>query len=315
MNSPRILVIGSVSYIYILEMKRIPKSGENIVERNYIMTPGGTGGNAAIMLSRIGCSPILCTHVANDSNGRHLIDYLGNQGVDTRFVSISVKGRTGMEVVMLTETESNRTVVYRGANELLDADDVETAAYTSYPDAIFVQLSAPRTAVSAAVEYAEGQKIPVYMYAGYDAVDFPFDRLGEVKMFIADEKCVTAITGETQFSNKDYSKIIRKLADYIKSEYYVIKLSNGVSILFENPLYYLCPPINLVEVIDPSTAADTYAAAFTRELIFTKDINRAAKFASIIEAMTISGRGGALSIPKYESIPKFITDRNIKFEL
>jgi len=313
-NKPRILVVGNASLDLILEMNQIPPGGETSKEHTYLYVPGGTGGNAALMLSRLGCYTLLCSRISSDTNGNALMTHYKKSHIDTRFISIDRRPRTGLEVIMLTETESNRSIIYPGANERISPGDVESAVL-SLPDAVFISLSVPPDAADAAVKIANKKGIPVFVNAGRADPNFPLERLGKLKSFITDSAGITAFTGITKFSLASLPQIAMAIANKVEAETYAIKLPNGSTLIYDNIYYNVITPPCDAEIIDPSTAADTFAAAFTYELHTGGNMRRAAEFAGIVETMTITGAGASLSIPTYENIRNFISEKGVNFKL
>lgn len=308
----RILVIGSANQNLILTMNRIPAGGETLTERNYFYVPGGSGTNAALMFTKLGGDCILCSRVANDANGRFLNNFYQKNGIDPRFISTDERTRTGLEVVLMTGTDSNRNIVYPGANLRLNSGDAEYAM-TCLPDALFFHVGLPSSPLVAASRIAGEKGIPVFVDAGHRDPEFPLESVENVRIFITDQEGVYDYTGCTEVNAGTYIQVCMALANRITSDYYVVKLKNGVALSYDNTFYNLHVPPCEVEIVDPATASDTFAAALVFEFLQSGSINHACRFANIVESITLSGSGASSSVPSADRIAAFIAENKIDF--
>ena len=86
---------------------------------------GGGATNTAFSFARLGLKPAFLGKIGDDEAGKALIKELQEAGVDTSFHIVSKRRSTGYSVI-LTSFEGDRTVlVYRGANSVLDAEDID----------------------------------------------------------------------------------------------------------------------------------------------------------------------------------------------
>lgn len=311
----RVLVVGSTSLDILLHMDDIPEAGESAAGQGYRYAAGGCGTIAALMFARLGLDPVLCSRTARDANGMRLNDLFLRNGIDSRFVTMEPRGFTGLCAVISTSADANRTVVYEGANRLLSEDDIE-AAMTCCPDAVFLQLSVPERAALAASEFASRRGVPVYIYTGTTASDFPLSKLDKTEVFITDEKGVTLYTGHTVFRQSTFVQICMALASAVEAKYYVVKLRNGNTIVSNNMILRVyTPPCETIET-DPATALDAFAATLTAEYLRCRNMERAVRLAGIVEAMTRSGEGASRSLPRTaQDIQKFVNDNGIDFKV
>jgi ribokinase len=308
----RILVIGSANQDLILPMQYIPAGGETITEQTYVYIPGGSGTNAALMFARLGCDCVFCSRIAKDANGRYLTDFYRKNGIDTRFVSIDEKSRTGLEIIIITDTDSNRNIIYPGANSRLSKSDTEFAM-TCMPDALFFHTGLPPAPLIHAVKIAKEKGIPVFVDAGHACPDFPLESLENVCIFITNQDGIYDFTGCREFNQNTYIQVCMALANRVTADFYVIKLKNGIALSYDNTFYKLHVPPCEVEIADPATAVDTFAASLVYDFIRNNRIDRACKFANIVESITLSGAGASASVPGTEKIKRFIEENNIDF--
>ena len=114
-------VVGSINMDFILSMERVPEAGENVLGKDYGYACGGKGANQAIGLARLGAKTKMIGKVADDANGKKLLENLKDNGIDIS--GVSDKGsQTGLAAIILDGEGRNRIVVYEGANSEIDPE-------------------------------------------------------------------------------------------------------------------------------------------------------------------------------------------------
>lgn len=90
--------------------------------------PGGAPANVAVAASRLGAQSAFIGKVGDDLFGRHLIEVLKQQGVDTRGIRVSRTARTTMAIIALPDRHRAEFVFYRnpGADLLLQVGELDT---------------------------------------------------------------------------------------------------------------------------------------------------------------------------------------------
>lgn len=311
----RVLVIGPSCLDILLFMNELPDAGKITTGPGYRFAAGGSGTLSALMLARLDMDAILCTRIARDANGTRLNDFLVRNKIDTRFVTFEPRGFTGLDSIIITASESNRTIVYEGANNQLSEEDVESAM-TCFPDAVLLNLSVPERVAIAASEFARSQGIPLFTTTGNSVPKPEVGRLARSEVFIASEDAVAEYTGITDFKQNTMVKAFISLANVVDAKYYVIKLKNGNTYISDNMILRLYTQPSATQVNDPSTAFDAFSATLTAEYLRRKSIERATKFATIVENMTQQGEGASRSLPRsVADIQKFISENEIDFKL
>ena len=192
---PRILVVGSSNIDFVCRMDRVPMQGETMLcDGSYAFVPGGKGANTAVAAARLGGDVVFCTRVGDDSYGEQLAEKYKAEGIDVRFVNMDKSARTGLAVIMVEQTGHNRIVVYPGANLKLSTYDVESA-FTSYPDALLMQLEIDSETVVAAANLASRNGTKVFLDAGPATPEFPLEKLGKLEVLSPNETETKILTG------------------------------------------------------------------------------------------------------------------------
>ncbi len=94
--------------------------GAKIGIQKAFFTFGGGAANTAVAFSRLGLKVATILRVGNDEDGRAVIDNLKRNKVDTKFIQLDEKAKTGFSfIVTFGPTMEHTAFLYRGANDEL----------------------------------------------------------------------------------------------------------------------------------------------------------------------------------------------------
>ena len=115
---PELLVTGALNWDLNLFVKRLPKSGEEVVVERIERVPGGKGGNVSVAAARIlGSKRVaLMACVGKDEVGRKQISILKEEGVDTTAIQVLDRVESGQAYITVDEMGTNVIETHFGAN-------------------------------------------------------------------------------------------------------------------------------------------------------------------------------------------------------
>ena len=299
----RILVIGTVGVDLQMGFDFLPGGGQTVLGTRFRFLPGGKGTVTSVAVSRLGDESLICTRVGRDMNASRLRTVFSEEGIDDRFLISDREHGTGLTVLMTDSTGAQRAVVYPGANSFLDRDNVESA-FTSYPDAVLLQFEMPEEVVLASVEYAARQQVPILIDPVPVRKDFPFSSLGKVTFFTPNENETFLYTGIAPEGPEKCLRACQGLKSFVAAEYYVLKLGSSGSFVYDGTYYDVIPSYDVVPR-DGSGAGDSFNAALLSEYLRTGNIHRAASFANLAAALTVSSPGLIPSLPTRADVEAF----------
>lgn len=305
----RILVVGSSNIDFVCRMDRVPVQGETMISNdNYAFVPGGKGANTAVAAARLGGDVVFCTRVGDDSYGEQLIEKYSSEGIDTRFVSLDRGARTGLAVIMVEGSGHNRIVVYPGANMNLDEDDVDSA-FTTYPDALLLQLETDRETVVAATRFARKKGAKVFLDAGPVTPDFPLEQLSNLEVLSPNETETRILTGITPNSSDNCLRACVALMNRVPCKYVVLKLGDRGCFVYDGThCHHLAPlEISTDEIVDTTAAGDAFTAALAvRYMENGNDIIDACEFANAVGGYVVTKPGAIPSLPTIRELKAFL---------
>ncbi len=128
------------------------------------MAGGGKGANQAVAAARAGGLVTFVARIGDDVFGERALAGFAADGIDTRFVLRTSGAASGIALIDVDDRGENSISVASGANALLSAADVESAADAfAAADIVLVQLESPIETVEAAVRKAGERGIPVIL--------------------------------------------------------------------------------------------------------------------------------------------------------
>ena len=282
-----------------------------ISDGTYAFVPGGKGANTAVAASRLGADVIFCTRVGDDSYGQQLVEKYKNEGIDTRFVTLDRGARTGLAVIMVEESGHNRIVVYSGANANLDEDDVDSA-FTTYPDALVMQLEIDRQAVIAAASLAKKKGTKVFLDAGPATADFPLEQLGRLEVLSPNETETRILTGITPNSSDNCLRACVALMNRVPCKYVVLKLGDRGCFVYDGTHCHHLAPLDVGEVVDTTAAGDAFTAALAvRYMQNGNDILDACEFANAVGGYVVTKAGAFPSLPTVKELREFLENGEV----
>ena len=294
-------VVGSINADLILRTERVPQSGESMTGTSYGHANGGKGANQAIGLARLGAKTKMIGKVADDENGRRLIDNLKKNGVDSSCVATD-GSQTGLAVIILDAEGKNRIIVYEGANAEI-TPSFAADSITDDLDLLLVQFETKEETVIAAVNKAIEKGITTVIDCG-PAKQFALEKMQGATIISPNETETEALTGIYPESNEDILKASEMLMDRSKAKFVVLKLGErGCSVWDGENLKFL--PAYKGKVVDTTAAGDCFTAAMALEFIRSGDIYSACDIGNKAGCIAVGRMGADASMPSAEDIINF----------
>jgi len=115
-----IAVVGSINMDLVLELERLPRSGETVSGGRASLYPGGKGANQAVAVARLGTEVEFFGAVGDDSYGKRLVRGLTENGVGATSIEIKQNVASGLATIWVDAAGENAIAVASGANAHVD---------------------------------------------------------------------------------------------------------------------------------------------------------------------------------------------------
>lgn len=297
----RAAVVGSINMDIILNMERVPDVGENVLGTTYGNACGGKGANQATGLARLGAKTKMIGKVANDENGKTLIDNLKKNNIDASCVATDGT-QTGMAAIIIDGQGRNRIVVYEGANAEMVPSEA-SACIGSDLDLLLVQFETSEDVVVECVNRAIQQNITTVIDCG-PAKNFNLERMQGATIISPNENETQALSGIFPEDKDSVLKASQIIMERSKAQYVVLKLGSRGCSVWDGKSLKIMPPYES-KVVDTTAAGDSFTAALALEYKRCGDIYAACDMANKAGAIAVSRMGAEASMPTVDDLMNF----------
>ena len=297
----RAAVMGSINMDIILNMQKVPETGENVLGTTYGNACGGKGANQATGLARLGAETKMIGKVADDENGKALIDNLVRNNIDVSGVATD-GSQTGMAAIIIDGEGRNRIIVYEGANAEIVPSEA-SACIGDDLDLLLVQFETNEDVVVECVNKAIKKNITTVIDCG-PAKNFSLERMQGATIISPNEnetQALSEIFPADEDSILTASKIIMERS---KAEYVVLKLGARGCSVWDSEKLTIMPPYES-NVVDTTAAGDSFTAALALEYKRCGDIYTACDMANKAGAIAVSRMGAEASMPTVDDLMNF----------
>ncbi|PON54575.1 Ribokinase [Trema orientale] len=182
----RIVVgVGAAAVDFLATVASYPKPDDKIRSTSLKVQGGGNAGNALTCASRLGLSPRLVSKVADDSQGRSILDELEADGVDTSFFVVAKDGNSPFTYIIVDNQTKTRTCIHTPGYPPMKPDELSQSSIVSLVDGariVYFDGRLHETALLVAQE-AASKNIPILVDA--ERVREGLDDLLELTEYLA----------------------------------------------------------------------------------------------------------------------------------
>ena len=123
---------GAASVDFLATVASYPNPDDKIRSINLKVQGGGNAGNALTCVARLGLKPRIISKVADDSQGRSILDELHADGVDASFIVVSKEGTSPFTYIIVDNETKTRTCIHTpGYPPMIPQDLSESSLLTA----------------------------------------------------------------------------------------------------------------------------------------------------------------------------------------
>ncbi len=291
-------VVGSINMDMILNMPKVPGTGENVLGSTYGYANGGKGANQACALAKVGAKVKMIGKVADDANGKKLIENLKNNNIDVSDVATD-GSQTGLAAILIDGDGKNRIVVYEGANAEIDPVKAVSGIRPD-TDLLLLQFETNEDVIIACVNHAVKSNITTVIDCG-PAKNLCLEKMQGATILSPNESETQTLTGILPADEESILQASEILQKRSKAKYIVLKLGAKGCSLWDGKELKLFPPYK-TNVVDTTAAGDCFTAVMALEYIKNGDICKACDMGNKAGAIAVSRMGAENSIPTVQEI-------------
>ncbi|XP_031250225.1 ketohexokinase-like isoform X2 [Pistacia vera] len=158
---------GGVGLDFLAAVASYPKPDDKIRSTSLKVQGGGKAGNALTCAARLGLNPRIISKVADDPQGKGILEEFEADGVDTSFLVVSKEGNSPFTYVIVDNQTKTRTCIHTPGYPPMLPDDFPQSTMSSELDRAGIAYfdgRLPETAIFIAQEAAR-RNIPILIDA------------------------------------------------------------------------------------------------------------------------------------------------------
>jgi len=299
-----IAVVGSINMDVTAYMYRLPKPGETLHGKDYIVGLGGKGANQAVAARKLGSAVAFIGRIGADDFGKGAERALSGYGLDLSLIRKDEDGATGIAIINVGEGGENYISVVAGSNFRVDASDVEKGrSALEKAKVLLLQLEVPLEASLAAAAIVHGAGGTVILDPA-PAKDLDPSVLAAVDIITPNETEAGLMLGWQPQTPEEGLKAARELrARGVKTA--VVKLG-GKGLAVAGAGIEAILPAFKVTPIDTVAAGDSFNGGLAHALEQGMALEQALRFAAACGALSTTKKGAAEAAPTKAEVEAFI---------
>ena len=294
----KVLSFGSLNVDYVYKLPHVVVKGETLSSTALNVYPGGKGLNQSIALGKAGADVYHAGAIGED--GKFLVEYLEDAGVNTKFIKIMPEIKSGHAIIQNTDDGDNCIVLYGGANQAITKEQVdETLSFFENGDYLVLQNEINELKYIIEKAHSMGMKIVLNPSPMNEIInELPLDF---VDYFLLNEIEAGQVLGK-KIENPD--EIIAELAKTFPDAKVVLTLGSEGSVFYDGA-QTLRQGIYKVKAVDTTAAGDTFTGFFIAGEAMGRDVKQSMDMAAKASAIAVSRPGAGVSIPTLDEVEKF----------
>ncbi|GJX98019.1 ribokinase-like protein isoform X1 [Tanacetum coccineum] len=166
-DNPTVLGFGGVSVDLLATVASFPNPDDKIRSTSMKVQGGGNAGNALTCAARLGLNARLMSKVANDAQGRGVLEELQADGVDVSYFVVSEDGNSPFTYVIVDNQTKTRTCIHTPGSPPMIPTDLKSSTLLSALEGVklcYFDVRLHETALVVANE-ANRRSIPILIDA------------------------------------------------------------------------------------------------------------------------------------------------------
>lgn len=271
--------------------------GSKVDVEDIVFSSGGGGTNTAAAFAKQGFKTAFCGAVGDDVMGRELLRELSELRVDTRFITIKKEKHTNQSVIMSTLGDERTILVYRGASELMNDDDIPFKKLKAKWFYIAPLSGGSCNFFEMIVNFAVDNNIKVAINPSKQQLAMPArileNILSKADILLLNREEASFLT-DISFSEDE--KIFKRLDEICPGIAVMTKGGEGVTVSDGKYLYF-GKPYPGRKIADTTGAGDSFCAGFLSDYIRTNgNIEAAIQFGLANSASNLAEVGAKIGL-------------------
>jgi ribokinase len=290
---------GGLNVDKLFKVNKIATADEESFVIDFKEACGGSAANTIVGLARLGCKVGFIGKVAEDREGKTLLEDFRREGVDTNGITISKHGRSGTVMGFVDEKGERALYVDPGVNDTIESNEIskEYVFQTKFLHLTsFIGEKSFQTQKEITEMIPTSVKLsldPGELYARKGAALEPIIKKTFVLMPNARE--LELLTGMVEY-RKGAEVLLKKGVKVV-----AVKLGSGGCYVTDGKESHLIEAFE-VKVMDTTGAGDAFCAGFLYGLTSGKSLYECGKIGNFVASRCIIKMGARPGLPRIEDL-------------
>lgn len=291
----KVLNFGSLNIDYVYDVDNFVRKGETISSKGLNVFCGGKGLNQSVALARAGAEVYHAGMIGED--GKFLLDFLKNSGVNIDNVLIRNDIRSGNAIIQRDSSGDNCIILFAGANRSITREYVDKVL-EKFERGDYIVLQNEISELPYIVETAH--KIGMKIVLNPSPMDEKIEELNltYIDYFLLNEMEALKLSG---IDGCDGKKCMDELVDKYKQAGVLITLGDKGAIYSDGDIFVEQGVVK-TEVVDTTAAGDTFTGYFVNGILEGKEMKEVLRVAATASSIAVSRIGAAPSIPAMNEV-------------
>jgi ribokinase len=293
---------GALNVDKLFKVNRIAAAEEESFITDFAETCGGSAANTVVGLARLGCKVGFIGKVANDREGKMLLEEFRREGVDTKGIAVARQGRSGAVMGFVDEKGERALYVDPGVNNQIGlSEKIKRYAFRTK----FLHLTSFVGEESFQTQKRIVENLPKEVLVSFDPGAL-YARKGLAALVSIIEKSFVLMP------NSGELELLTGIADYRKGAEAMLK--RGVKIVAVKLGSRGCYVTDgkrshnveafKVNVISTTGAGDAFCAGFLFGLIKHKSLEECGRIGSFVASRCTTKMGARIGLPTLKDLAK-----------
>lgn len=299
-----ITVIGSSNTDFSVKVDSLPKRGQTVLGRGFMVASGGKGANQAVQAARLGADVTFVARVGRDYFGGENIRNFKKAGINTDYIARDKAHPSGAAIIFVDKEGNNQIAVAPNSNEFLNlADVIRAVNVIKHSSVLLLQLEVSLKTVEKALWIAAKNGVKTILNPA------PFKKLSKellrkIDILVPNETEAQSLTG-VRVRDADSAFKAGKIILKSGPRSVIVTLGClGCVIVEESGGEYL--PAPKVKAVDATAAGDSFCGALAVSIAEGKGLRDAVDFANHCAAISVTRAGAQPSLPTKKKVFNFI---------
>ncbi len=296
---PEVAVLGAAALDWVAQVKELPSPDGIVMAETYSPFPGGTGGNVAEAVARLGHGVRFMGILGDDEGGKILLQAFKKARVDTSSTRI-LKGERSASTFIAVDPHGARLIISLGGAAIYTGEADIDPAWLKGIQVLFIADALQATALAAFRALEKGGRVvfnPGGLLAGSGMVYLaPF--LSMADALIVSRTDAGAMTRE-QDPEKAVAVLARRGAGVV-----MLTLGKDGALVLEQGKLHCIPSFPVGAVADTTGAGDAFAAGVVVGMLEGLGWVEAARLGCAVAAIKIASLGARRGLPDRQAVRK-----------